>query len=819
MSWYNLTGAPVPLFADAGETVSLRALLERAYGASAVAEFKQITIKYADVATYANYSYWDPSNPTVTRVLRNGSDIGSGNTITLTSKQDLDAVTLRAGNMIFGNVYVDIQTSDKAGQDSYQELWLKTVPKQFEQASDYDGVVSASDIVATARALAGAYNGVTNLNDCHFIASTIASASGAALPTQSGDFNPAHNEDAGLWRVVHRGSDNAYENWQALLKPGDIVRLEWPTGGTGHTFTVTSGLNAAGQIQVVDNADNKISEHWADYDGSLSKASSVTIYRLGADGLNLINGSPYGDTLHGTVWNDEIRGYGGLDTLKGGKGDDTYILDSTAQVSLGSGSYFYDTVQEKAGQGTDTVVVSRALSDVQTFGQNLYYTQYTLGAHIENGKVGGTQAFDLYGNGLDNVLTGNDAANLLDGKSGDDTLRGGGGADSLHGQKGNDTLYGEGDSDVLYGGSGDDVLHGGFSSEQASGGEDGNDRLYGGDGNDTLIVSYGNDVLSGGAGHDTLSFAWVGADLTIDLASGKAHFDESGSIPASGPGSWASGWTRTIDVTWSSMENLTGGSGNDTLTGDKNANVIEGRGGDDTIHGLGGSDVLRGGFSREATSLGKDGNDHLFGDAGNDTLIASYGHDVLDGGSGQDTLSFEWVGANLHIDLAAGTTTFFERGTNYYPFQTWRKLVTTDWSDMENVKGGLGNDSLTGDSGGNRIDGGLGADVLTGKGGADSFVFSTKLGDGNVDHITDFAAHDLIRLDDTIFASLMSGDLAESAFKNISTGKVDADDHILYKQATGELFYDADGSGKGAAVQFAVLDNKFTLDHADFLVA
>jgi Ca2+-binding RTX toxin-like protein len=46
-----------------------------------------------------------------------------------------------------------------------------------------------------------------------------------------------------------------------------------------------------------------------------------------------------------------------------------------------------------------------------------------------------------------------------------------------------------------------------------------------------------------------------------------------------------------------------------------------------------------------------------------------------------------------------------------------------------------------------------------------------------------------------------------------------ANDFILYDTATGELFYDADGSGAGAAVKFAVLaTSPDGLAASDFLV-
>lgn len=46
----------------------------------------------------------------------------------------------------------------------------------------------------------------------------------------------------------------------------------------------------------------------------------------------------------------------------------------------------------------------------------------------------------------------------------------------------------------------------------------------------------------------------------------------------------------------------------------------------------------------------------------------------------------------------------------------------------------------------------------------------------------------------------------------------DKDDYLIYTKKTGVLFYDADGSGKGQAVEFALLKNKPTLKFDNFLV-
>ena len=60
------------------------------------------------------------------------------------------------------------------------------------------------------------------------------------------------------------------------------------------------------------------------------------------------------------------------------------------------------------------------------------------------------------------------------------------------------------------------------------------------------------------------------------------------------------------------------------------------------------------------------------------------------------------------------------------------------------------------------------------------------------------------------------GALASGAFR-IGKTAVDANDRILYDAATGNLWYDRDGNGSAAAVQFAKLSTGLALTAADFV--
>ncbi len=105
-------------------------------------------------------------------------------------------------------------------------------------------------------------------------------------------------------------------------------------------------------------------------------------------------------------------------------------------------------------------------------------------------------------------------------------------------------------------------------------------------------------MLIGGPGTDTVSYA-----------------DHTAAVTASPDGKADNGSAGEHDLIDPSVENLTGGSGNDTLTGSAAANVLSGGPGADRL-------------------LGGAGNDVLIGGAGNDDLTGMTGKDTKEGGAG-----------------------------------------------------------------------------------------------------------------------------------------------------------------------------------------
>lgn len=137
--------------------------------------------------------------------------------------------------------------------------------------------------------------------------------------------------------------------------------------------------------------------------------------------------------------------------------------------------------------------------------------------------------------------------------------------------------------------------------------------------------------------------------------------------------------------------------------------------------------------------------------------------------------------------------------------------VTGD-TGRDQLSGEAGDDSVAGGGGADTLIGGDGIDTLAGGAGRDRFVFTAA--DGDV--ISDFSHADRLVLKGAAFAALGAKVTAEElAF---GTAAAEADDRLIYHRASGQLWFDADGDGEGAAQLLATLTGGPALTASDFLV-
>jgi Ca2+-binding RTX toxin-like protein len=132
---------------------------------------------------------------------------------------------------------------------------------------------------------------------------------------------------------------------------------------------------------------------------------------------------------------------------------------------------------------------------------------------------------------------------------------------------------------------------------------------------------------------------------------------------------------------------------------------------------------------------------------------------------------------------------------------TGNALNNSFWGNAANnvLDGGAGNDYLTGAAGN---------DTLTGGVGIDRFHFASPA--QGVDTITDFGVGtDKLSIAALAFGGgLVAGAAVTAAqFLTVTTGSAatTASQRLIYNRTSGGLFFDADGSGVAAAVQFGVL--------------
>lgn len=209
-----------------------------------------------------------------------------------------------------------------------------------------------------------------------------------------------------------------------------------------------------------------------------------------------------------------------------------------------------------------------------------------------------------------------------------------------------------------------------------------------------------------------------------------------------------------------------GTSADDTHFGSALADILNGAGGKDTLRGAGGDDVLIGGA----------------------------GGDILDGGDGSDTVAFGTTPNSVTVDLAAGTSTGHALGND--------TLIS-----IENIIGGSGDDSLSGDDGANRIDGGAGADTMTGRGGDDTYVVDNA-GDQVIESRN--AGHDSVLA--SVAAYTLGADVEDLTF--IGSGGFTATGNTLANVITGGDGDDRLNGGRGADTLTGGLgDDVYVVDH------
>ena len=256
------------------------------------------------------------------------------------------------------------------------------------------------------------------------------------------------------------------------------------------------------------------------------------------------------------------------------------------------------------------------------------------------------------------------------------------------------------------GGSGTDTLSGienasGSESDDSLKGSSGNNIIWGEGGNDTLMGGAGDndgaDAFSGGGGIDVLDYGTNTLSTTVALnavstANNCSMFDTSNPVNVADCGVGGTGGTDLFLT--DSIENAILGSGNDTFTGSAFNNTVWPNGGQNALNGCPVGGIVGCGIDTVNYSQGYE--------AGVTINLAGGGPS---GGSADSIIGFT---------NAVGT-----------PFAD--DIIGTDANIGNNLKGGKGNDDISGNSGPDFVQGGAGADSVRGGSGDDTL----KLGGGN----------------------------------------------------------------------------------------
>ncbi|MEQ1955701.1 M10 family metallopeptidase [Mesorhizobium sp. CN2-181] len=352
----------------------------------------------------------------------------------------------------------------------------------------------------------------------------------------------------------------------ATSTPYDVV-VENPNDGIDTVF-VTARHNPsfiADFYALTDNVEN------------MTVSGSIA-FELDGNGLaNVMTGNDAANVLQGLDGDDTLIGDGGADDLFGGSGLDTASystalasvlawLENAASNTGDAAGDFYDSIENLAGTKYDDDLRGDALANRLSGDVGNDTLKGGVGAdHLDGGDGIDTAS---YANATGAVVASLANPSINSGEAAGDTYAS---IENLVGSAFNDAVNGDNAVNVIRGRNGVDTIKG----------YGGNDTLYGDDANDVLIGGTGADTLIGGTGSDTASYAGATSGVVASLAnpainSGEAKGDS-----------------------YSSIENLTGSSFDDSLLGDNAGNVLNGGAGADVFKSYGGNDSLTGGADKD----------------------------------------------------------------------------------------------------------------------------------------------------------------------------------------------------------------------------
>ncbi|MEI7694894.1 MAG: M10 family metallopeptidase C-terminal domain-containing protein [Chlorobium sp.] len=350
------------------------------------------------------------------------------------------------------------------------------------------------------------------------------------------------------------------------------------------------------------------------------------------------------------------------------------------------------------------------------------------------------------------------------------------------------------------------------------------EAAVGGKGADTIFGNDVNNIITGGVGADKLDGA-NGADLYM-IYSATEH--PAGEIIAD---------TGTLGIDEVRFASITA---NDTLifnagdTGIESLFIGTGTGATAVTTGTTALNIDASAVTNALAITGNSGVNSLIGTSSNDTITGGAGIDKMNGGNGSDiyliNASAEHTAAEITdkgttgIDevrfastTAKETLTLFAGDTGIETVVigtgTATTAVTTATTALNvNASGVLNALNIIGNAGANTLTGTAYGDTFTGGAGADLFVFNTlPASAANRDVITDFQPGvDFLQFSKAVFTKFTSaaGKVLSAAEFWSGTGVIaghDTSDRVVYDTTTGNLYYDADGNGAGAAVLVALV--------------